>query len=312
MIFKTLIFISLLGITFDGSSAWAQTVIENQLSREENDIVNNEQEQILSTQVIDLTPSLKGIKDAILKLIEEDDRIAAEAQQIREIRGLQAQEEMARWARWMFYATAATVALTTAALFAIYRTLHHTGRAANYTRDMLREAEITTRAALETVEITREIGNRQVRPYLTYDSGAVEVFEAQGLYALGEKPDPKHLHLEVKFRNGGNSPGIVTAVSSTVYAPKNGDGWKKNGSSWRQFQMITGANQSNKIGFQAVNADTRGEFTVFAIGILLWYKDLIGNSFEESFWLYFDGRELRQDMPLNFSDWELYRPEIEE
>lgn len=311
MIFKILLLIFLSSPFFNGFGARAQTVIENQLSQKETDTVINEQEQTQGAQVIDLVPSLEGIKDAILRSITEDDGIAAGDQKSREIRGLQAQEEMARWASWMFYSSAATVALTLVALFAIYRTLYHTGRAANYTRDMLREAEATTRAAIETVEITREIGNRQVRPYVTYDSGTVEVFEAEGFYALGEKPLPKHLHLEVKLRNSGNSPGIVTAVSSAVYAPKGEGEWKQDSSSWRQFRMITGANQSNKVGFQAIDANKHGEFTVFAIGVLVWYEDLTGNRFEESFWIYFDGRELRQDMPLNLFDWKLYRPDDE-
>ncbi len=55
---------------------------------------------------------------------------------------------MAQWAEWMFYAAAATVALTLAALFAIIRTLVHTRRAADYTRDMLVEAEKSTAAAI--------------------------------------------------------------------------------------------------------------------------------------------------------------------
>lgn len=312
MLFRIL-FLTFLSLPFfQTSSAWSQTIIENQLNQKDDDTVISEQEQTQGTQVIDLTPSLDGIRDAILRNIKEDDRITAEAQQRREIRELQAQEEMARWASWMFYSAAATVALTLVALFAIYRTLHHTGRAANYTRDMLREAKATTRAAIETIEITREIGNRQVRPYITYDSGAVEVFEVEGVYPLGEKPNPKHLHLEVKLRNGGNSPGIVTAVSSAVYAPTGEEGWKQNGSSWRQFRMITGASQSNDVGFRAVDADKRGEFTVFAIGVIIWYEDLMGSKFEESFWLYFDGRELRQDMPLNLFDWKLYRPDDEQ
>ena len=73
----------------------------------------------------------------------------------------------------MFFAAFATVILTFAALLALIRTLLHTGSAAKSAKRMVREAKKTTKAALATVDATREmakdsrdIGNQQLRAYV--------------------------------------------------------------------------------------------------------------------------------------------------
>ena len=285
------------------SNAWPQVSTDDQPRKE---VATSAIDKGKDVKGINLTPSLEGIEKAIRDLKTTDDKIAAEAQQNREIRALKLQEDMTRWAEWMFYATAASVTLTFAALIAVIRTLYHTGRAADYTRDMLVEAKSTTTAALDTVAITKEIGDRQTRPYLTYDSGKISVWNIEG----GD-PESSFLILDVSFRNGGQSPGILTAASSAIYAPRDGDGWGRHQASLRPFQMVIGANQTDKVSFQTINADALGKFTTFAIGILIWYDGLTGGKFEEHVWLYFDGKELRQDIPFHAHGWDLYRPEVD-
>ena len=286
------------------SIASPQVASEDRLEPEEEVTDAPSQSQRQDSQFMELAPSLRDISSAIRGLVTENDIVAATTRQSRESRALEVQEEMEQWARWMFYATAATVALTFAALLAIIRTLHHTGRAADYTRDMLVEARSTTKAALETIKVSREIGDRQTRPYLNYSGGAIEM-----LHVAGESSGSKLLYLDVSFQNCGQSPGILTAASSVIYAPRDGR-WSRQRQSYRPVQAVIGANQIEKIGFQAISSDVSGNFSAFSIGILIWYNDLIDESYDDHVWLYFDGNEFRQDISYRFHGWELYRPDV--
>ena len=122
----------------------------------------------------DITPALKGIETAIRELIAEKNEDQSQREEERDRRDLQAQEDMAFWAKAMTLATVATVILTAAALWAIVRTLHHTRRAADAADGMLTEARATTKAAQDTILVTREIGQAQTRAYVSVES--VKVF----------------------------------------------------------------------------------------------------------------------------------------
>lgn len=98
------------------------------------------------------TTALQGIERAIRDLKAEIDQVEQERQRENSRRDLDAQESMAHWAEWMFYAAFATTVLTTFALWAIVRTLHHTKRAAD--------------SAQQAVKVTREVGRDQSRAYV--------------------------------------------------------------------------------------------------------------------------------------------------
>lgn len=114
-----------------------------------------------------LTPALQKIESAIRDIVPPKDEAADQRQEDRDKADLQAQEDMAFWAKLMFLASALTVAVTFGGLVLIWRTLHHTKRAANSAVDMVNEARLTTKAAQDAIEVTREIGEAQVRAYLT-------------------------------------------------------------------------------------------------------------------------------------------------
>ncbi len=106
---------------------------------------------------------------------------------------------MAKWAKKMYYATGATVILTLFALFAIVRTLHHTRRAADYTKGMLDQAIITTSAAIEANKTTRLVGQAQIRPWVLY----------KGILANPEeKMGTRSVNISFMWKNFGGTPAI--------------------------------------------------------------------------------------------------------
>lgn len=150
--------------------------------------------------------ALNGVEAAIRDLIAEQRNQASQGPASHEVRDLHAQEKMAMWAFWMFVATAATVALTFAALLAILRTLHHTKRAADAAVDMVTEAKATSAAAEATIGVTREIGQAQVRAYLSIKAARAYVDEKDGIV------------FDVTVENSGQSPakGVHAVVGVWV------------------------------------------------------------------------------------------------
>ena len=114
-----------------------------------------------------LTPALQKIEFAIRDSIAKKDDANDQRQEARDKADLEAQESMAFWSKLMFWATAFAAAVTFGGLVLIWRTLHHTRRAADYALDMVAEAKAATKAAQDAVEVTRKIGEAQSRAYLT-------------------------------------------------------------------------------------------------------------------------------------------------
>lgn len=153
----------------------------------------------------DLAPSLQGIEAAIRDLIAEEDEIERQRQEEREIRDLNAQEEMAGWAREMFWTSAATVVLTAVGVILIWRTL-------KATRDAVKEAEKATVAAQEAVNVTHEIGGRQLRAYLGFIG-----IESQ------LAPNEAFVRVAVNFKNTGQTPArrVRIRMGSFIKTAKN-------------------------------------------------------------------------------------------
>ena len=77
-----------------------------------------------------LAPALEKIESAIRDAIPPKDEAKDQRQENRDVSDLKAQKDMARWAERMFWATGASIALTLIGILLIWRTLHHTRRAA--------------------------------------------------------------------------------------------------------------------------------------------------------------------------------------
>jgi len=204
------VFASALGLTLATSGqAQDQPATEDQPGQEEGISDSENATTPEQQQPFDPIAALQGIEAAIRDLVAESD----EGEQDRAERDLRAQEEMAQWAFWMFISSAASVVLTFFALLAIVRTLVHTKRAADSAEGMLDEASATTVAANETIEVTRDIGQAQVRAYLGLEM------------AGGVVEEGKPLLFHIKITNHGQSPAINVASASSAVVRRNDWRW---------------------------------------------------------------------------------------
>jgi hypothetical protein len=99
------------------------------------------------------------IEAATRDLISEENAQHRARQEQREIEDLQAQQDMALWAKAMFWAAFASVILTFVGICLIAWTLYYTRRAAD-------AAVAAVDKAKSTLEVTRDIGSRQLRAYV--------------------------------------------------------------------------------------------------------------------------------------------------
>ncbi len=109
----------------------------------------------------------------------------------RSERDLEAQRDMAQWAENMFYSSIFMAFLSAIGIWLIFATL--------------RETQKATKSAREAVEVTREIGQKQVRAYLHAVDGTINV-------------DPIMVVLSVKVRNIGKSPSIKSSCNGKMWA----------------------------------------------------------------------------------------------
>jgi hypothetical protein len=106
---------------------------------------------------------------------------------------LNAQREMADWAEGMLWAT----------LFVGFLTISITGLGVYWVRETLVETRKAVKAADDAVSVTREIGEAQVRAYLSVTGGSFSV-------RLGSA------HYHIKIKNVGQSPARNVAVRCTL------------------------------------------------------------------------------------------------
>lgn len=191
------------GLIISSAEGWAQDNPENQPRQSESAAENDGYAKEDQPATPDLLPALSGIESAIRDLISEEDATNQQEQERRDNRDLAAQEGMALWAEYVFYATAATVLITQIGLLMIWRTLHHTRRAADYAKDMVLEAQKTTIAADQSVEVARQIGEAQTRAYL-HCSGAKY------------KRNKDHVSAILEIENIGNSPASNVEIVGDV------------------------------------------------------------------------------------------------
>ena len=146
-----------------------------------------------------ISPALNQIESVIRDLIAQQRAAQGQGPEDHEISDLEAQQGMAHWAKLMFWATLAAVAITFTGIVLIWRTLHHTRRAADYTKGMLEEANKTTKAAIDTVAAMR----RSERAYVTmsHKPPGLDITTHIGGAAF-----------RIEIKNSGRTPAAITDV----------------------------------------------------------------------------------------------------
>lgn len=195
--------------------------------------------------------------------------------------------------RWMAWSAVAMLIVTTIGVIFVGITVWQT-------RGVLSEARRTTDAASDTLAATKSIGERQLRPYILYDSAENAYWTSTDGHQSGT--------VDISFRNCGQNPGIITIQTATVYAPKKDVGWRWMGDQCRRGRVVLGPGQTTKFRFSTTSADDQGRFTWYEIGVLIFYQDQYGTTYEDHVWLTFDLHEFRQDY-LFTGERKFYRPE---
>lgn len=304
MLLRIWVYAAALAVGF-GMSVAAQEVTapKDQPRQQEGTSAGLNERQSQQSRTADVPTALQSIEAAIRNLERQVNEVDEQRTREQAERNTVAQEAVAHWSELMFYAATASLFLTFFALLAIIRTLHHTRRAADSSVELAEEARVTTKAALETVAVTREIGARQLRPYLAFHSGTVKQLGVQG-------SKERFLELDICFRNCGVSPAVITATTSVIYAPSGGPRWELKTQSWRPTRIFIGPSQTEQVRYQAISADKNGRFSWFTMGILLQYSVGSGEPndtpFEDYIWLTYDGSGLRQD--YHDPSFSIYRP----
>lgn len=270
MSFRTSLFIVALGLIAGLAPGYSlgQVGAEDQPGQEEGRVASGDSGEGHQSDAVDLFPALEGIESAIRDLIANEDKVVREAAQDREKRDLQAQEEMAFWAEGMFYATFATVILTFIALFAIFRTLHHTRRAADYTEGMLVEAKTTTKAAEASILETRRIGEAQVRAYVIPKQCCVKI-QADGDMIRGQ--------IIATLANSGQTPaeieGFAVRHKITGLGAKRGGGQMYGG---RKLGVSGSFDIVKKVNGGTVGQNVAGLSVSIQFEVIYRYVDVFG------------------------------------
>ncbi len=202
MSIRTWVYAVALGITFAPQGAISQEGVQGSESA-----ANTSASQQAEPEPPSFAPALDRIEAAIRDLIreeseEESKRIAEQA-----AKDLAAQTEMAAWAMDMAIASILSALFTFGGLVLIWRTLHHTRRAADATADMLIEAKRSAAAAEGAVDATRDVGEKQVRAYLQIRALSVTVGSKKG-----------KIGASIEVTNSGQSPAIGVSAKIRIEA----------------------------------------------------------------------------------------------
>lgn len=103
---------------------------------------------------------------------------------------LYAQQDMSRWAFWMMIISGFTFLVT--------------GLGIVWIRDTLVETRKAVRSADDAVNVTREIGEKQVRAYLSIRDGKI--------VSKGENPKQNSFFFAAEWKNYGQSPAFIKEI----------------------------------------------------------------------------------------------------
>lgn len=140
--------------------------------------------------------------------IKEEIEASGEAQ--RGEYDLSAQQDMSDWAFWMIWISVASVAVTSIGVAFVWRTLEHTTEA-------LKEARRATKAAQDAVEVTRTIGQNQLRAYLVFTPKRVK-FDAidPAMYTARRLHGRIRIRITGELKNFGHTPASDIRTEATI------------------------------------------------------------------------------------------------
>ena len=237
-----------------------------------------------------LTPALQKIESAIRDIVPQKDEAADQRQEDQDKADLQAQQDMAFWAKLMFVAAVVTAAITFGGLILIWRTLHHTRRAADSALNMVSEAKLATNAAQDAVEVTREIGQAQVRAYLAC---------TEAKYTISKTS----IFCQLVIANKGLSPAnqIEIAAFLSPQKPVKGreicEAAECESISAGSLGNASFAGKFSELGNE-VKVSLYDKMQPFAIYCVISWRDVFKKEQENSFWLYVPLYEISILKPL--------------
>lgn len=207
-----------------------------------------------------------ALRSCAAKQIEAHDRAQTTSED------LQAQQEMALWGLWVFIAAAFSAGMTAVGVYLIWQTLLHT-------RDAVTEAKAATKAAQAAVTVTQDVGERQLRAYMSV-KGAHATIRTNNVRAV------------VIAKNTGQTPAlnVRTWTVLVLEPPPFNEDWLKDPITGRMYVSDVGADaeQTLHVTHPADIADTvvpaikAGRLGCWVYGFI-WYEDFYGQPRETRF-----------------------------
>lgn len=157
------------------------------------------------------SPRIKETNDAIYNEVVSGKHATysnCKVQSVEEC-DLAAQQSMAKSTAWMNYAAWVAAILTFVGVVLLAGTLRYTKKAAISADEMVNQARLTTKAADETVRITKEIGERELRPWVALDFDVIS-WEWRSENAGG-------LLVNLTAKNVGKSVALHVRAKTHIY-----------------------------------------------------------------------------------------------
>lgn len=221
-----------------------------------NEYETSEYQKRANARVENECSGIQGVDFA--KCANEIEKAARDAH--RSQKDLKAQRYMALWAFFMAAAGIVGLIVTGVGLYFIYRTLV--------------ASEKATKAAVEAVNVTRDMGERQIRAYLAVENSTVRNL------AVGQ-----NMKIEFSLKNSGQSPAKNVSVETIICFTDEDPNSKKlyfgtipagsrahvsAGGDYRQFR-----NYETTIDQSVFDNITNGTIHILFAGVIK-YKDVFG------------------------------------
>lgn len=174
---------------------------------------------------------------------------------------LAAQREMAKWAWWMLVATCLSAIITSVGIFFVAETLAAT-------RDTLGETR-------EANKIAREIGEAQVRAYLTFEPLSLNLIAMNGVSAIPQ--------LHFVLTNSGNSPANDITIFARCTASRHANAEPDGPTGGQLFETLqAGGRIANYIHIGKVLEEATAHDTYVGVRIVLklTYRDVFNTVVE--------------------------------
>lgn len=172
---------------------------------------------------------------------------------------LASQESMAKSTYWMNNAAWAALILSTLGVYLIWKTL-----AAG--RQTLKEAKKATEAAVKTINVTRDIGEAQVRAYLHITDMVVTFYPETRVYLA-----------RAKIQNSGNSPSVLQHLVVNAHIQVGSDAYAiKIGPLKIPISAINAGGDVLTADFHLCNTDTSDCGVIANVDCDLYWGDVFG------------------------------------